>query len=272
MITQERPNDAVQQTARAFVTARRRAEALPGFPGAVPTDMASGYQVQEAAIALWGEPVMGWKVGLVPPSLQSALGCERLSGPIFDSGIRRLTAGEPARFSAIDGGFAAIEAELLAVLHHDTAPGKQDWTLAEIGELAIDWHIGIEFAGSPLATINDLGPTVVVSDFGNHSGLAIGPRIDQARLHEPGSLRGETFIDGISVGAAAASALPGGPMEALRFLLNHLAARGRPLKAGQWVSSGAITGVHAIKAGQSGQAKFDVLGQIDVVIDAATAI
>src|SRR3546814_7772641 len=38
-------------------------------------------------------------------------------------------------------------------------------------------HLGIEIASSPLPTINDLGPTVTISDFGNNNGLVIGPAI-----------------------------------------------------------------------------------------------
>ena len=34
--------------------------------------------------------------------------------------------------------------------------------------------MGVEMAGSPLATINELGPTVVAADFGNNNGLILG--------------------------------------------------------------------------------------------------
>jgi 2-keto-4-pentenoate hydratase len=50
---------------------------------------------------------------------------------------------------------------------------------------------------------------------------------------------------------------PGGPFESLRFLLGSSARRGRPLRAGDWVSTGAITGVHDIAAGQTARVVFD---------------
>ena len=71
-------------------------------------------------------------------------------------------------------------------------------------------------------------------------------------MADPGQLIFETRIDGRPVGSASAAALPGGPLEALRFVLGHLAERGRSLCAGQWVSTGAITGVHQIFPGQHG--------------------
>src|SRR3546814_8452265 len=42
-------------------------------------------------------------------------------------------------------------------------------------------HLGIAIASSPLPTINDLGPTVTISDFGNNNGLVIGPAIAACR-------------------------------------------------------------------------------------------
>src|SRR6185312_1127110 len=58
------------EVARRFVEARRAARSLAGFPGAIPVDMAAGYQIQEAAIGLWPDEVDGWKVGRIPTELQ----------------------------------------------------------------------------------------------------------------------------------------------------------------------------------------------------------
>ncbi len=105
-----------------------------------------------------------------------------------------------------------------------------------------------------------------MSDFGNNSGLVLGPRFDGALLAEPAMLTCETQIDGKQVGFASVAALPGGPLAALRFLLGHLASRGRPLRTGQLVSTGAITGVHRIFPGQRGAIEFIGHGRIDVIV------
>ena len=63
-------------------------------------------------------------------------------------------------------------------------------------------------------------------------------------------------IDGGTVGTGGATSIPGGPFDSLAFLLNALALRGlRPL-AGQWISTGAATGVHRIAIGQTAEADF----------------
>jgi 2-keto-4-pentenoate hydratase len=63
--------------------------------------------------------------------------------------------------------------------------------------------------------------------------------------------------------------LPGGALEALRFLLGHLAERRRPLRKGQWVRTGAITGVHQIFPGQRGSINCFGHADINVLIETA---
>ena len=266
VIDSDPPAEAILDIARSFVSARRAAVSIAEYPGPVPPDMATGYAIQEAAIGIWPDRIAGWKVGLVPPLLQARLGTAHLAGPIFREGLVRSAGVDAVSLAAIPGGFAAIEVELIVAAQMDAPPNKTEWTLNETAEFASDWRFGVEFAASPLATINELGPTVVVSDFGNNSGLVLGPRIDSALIAEPAMLTCRTQIDGKQVGFASVASLPGGPFAALRFLLGHLASRGRPLGAGQLVSTGAITGVHRIFPGQRGEIEFIGHGKIDVIV------
>jgi 2-keto-4-pentenoate hydratase len=167
-----------------------------------------------------------------------------------------------------DGGFAAVEAEFIVRLAADAPAGKTSWSSLEAGDLAGELFAGIEPAGSPLAPINDLGPTVIVSDFGNNAGLILGPAIPAWRERSLDQLTTETFIDADSVGRGTAASVPGGPLAALAFALECCARRGLPLKAGQLISTGATTGVHQIRAGQRARAVFGGIGEIHCVAEA----
>ena len=252
-----------------FVEARLAARALPAFPGSLPADLATGYLHQEAAIAVWPDEIAGWKIGRVAPEFEDRFGRTRLAGPIFRKAVRYATDKEPVAFPVFGGGFAAVEAEFVFALGADAQAAKHTWTRDEARALIAAMHIGIETAGSPLATINALGPTVVVSDFGNNAGLILGPVVPDWRRYPETELTCETFVEGKSVGKGAASDLPGGPVEALRFLLEHCAQRGRPLKAGMLISTGAATGIHEIAAGQRAHVDFRALGAIECVAVAA---
>jgi 2-keto-4-pentenoate hydratase len=155
-----------------------------------------------------------------------------------------------------------VEAEFIVRLAVDAPPLKTVWTATEARELAGAMHVGIETAGSPLASINDLGPAVVISDFGNNAGLIVGPEIPKWAEFGVEQFTSETFVESVRVGRGSAASLPGGPFAALAFALSRCARRGLPLKSGCLVSTGATTGIHEIRIGQSARAVFGGIGEI----------
>jgi 2-keto-4-pentenoate hydratase len=252
-------NDAI---AEQFVRARLDATALPDFPGSIPATLNTAYAYQDRAIALWPDFVAGWKVGRIGEPWLERLGEDRLVGPIFRRGIRLAPPEQVVEFPVFEGGFAAVEAEFVFRLGADAPSDKVQWTPDEASRIAMALHIGIETAGSPLASINDLGSAVVVSDFGNNAGLLLGPAIPEWRTRPFESLQTETFIEGKSVGRGGALSLPGGPFAALAFALSRCARRGLPMKSGYVVSTGATTGVHDIRIGQEARVVFEGCGEL----------
>jgi len=252
------------EVAKRFVEARLAARSIPEFPGPLPADMAAGYLCQEEAIKLWPDEVAGWKVGRIPAELQAELDAERVMGPVFRRNVQQASA-EPSIVFAIAGGFAAVEAEYIYRMGEDASPGKIDWTAADALALVEAELVGVEFAGSPLASINVLGPRVVAADFGNNAGLILGKPIPDWRSRTDDWPPCEAWVDGKLVGRGAPSSLPGGPAASLAFLMNACAARGRPLKRGQLVTTGAASGIHDIEAGQTARITFGDLDEIRCV-------
>ncbi|MGW8191825.1 2-keto-4-pentenoate hydratase [Sphingomonas hankookensis] len=242
--------------AQAFVTARRQAVGLSPYPGEAPTTLAEAYAIQDRAIAIDGRTVAGWKVGRINAPLDTALGANRLAGPIFADQVVGTEAGAMA---VIADGFAAAEAEYCVRIGRAPEPGRTGLSLDEALELVDAVHVGIEIASSPYAGINADGPLVTISDYGNNYGLLIGAEVPGWR--ELGFLDWpvESRIDGAVVGTATARTMLDGPIGAVAFLVDCLAARGVPLTPGTWVSSGAVTGVHQIRPGQRFEADFGVL-------------
>jgi len=258
------------EIARRLVQARRQATALPRYPGTIPQSLDAGYACQDAAIELWSSPIAGWKVGRIPAEWEAKLGEERLVGPIFAD--RMQSHGTAAAvFPVITGGFAAVEAEFVFVIAEDAPAGKGAWTPDEAAALVAALHVGVEFAGSPLPDINRLGPPVVVSDYGNNAGLLLGPAVDTWRARIDAGMDCETFIEGVSVGTGGTHAIHGGLLSALAFAFARCARRGRPLRAGQLVSTGAATGIHDIVAGQRARIVFPGIAELEVEAVAAAA-
>lgn len=264
-------DDSFDPAAVAFrlVQARRAAEAVPIYPGPLPQSLDQGYSAQDRAIELWNAPIVGWKVGRIPEDWERVLGEDRLVGPIFAGTVQSVADGQSGRFDLIRQGFAAVEAEFVFELGQDAPPSQLDFSHAQAAALVSTLSIGIELAGSPMPMINALGPAVVVSDFGNNTGLIVGPRIADWRPLADSELTCETFIDERSVGRGGAASIPGGLLEALAFALTRCARRGHPLKAGMYVTTGAATGIHDITAGQHARISFGRWGSLHC--DAAAA-
>ncbi|MFL6734416.1 MAG: 2-keto-4-pentenoate hydratase [Sphingomicrobium sp.] len=236
-----------------FLSARRTTAGLHEYPGQLPETLDQAYAIQDAAIVSWRRPIIGWKVGRVPQGLVAKLGADRLAGPIFES---RKASSDVAQMPVFEHGFAAGEAEFL--LRIGTAPdaGKTSYTLDEIRGCIDSVHVGIEVASSPLGAINKIGPMAVISDFGNNNGMVIGPPVENWLSSGFEDWNVTTRIDGSEVGTGTASSFPDGAFGAAKFLLELLARRGIALQPGQWISSGAVSGVHDARPGQLVEADF----------------
>jgi 2-keto-4-pentenoate hydratase len=241
--------------ARRFLSARREARGLADYPGELPQTLGQAYAVQDAAIAAWARPVIGWKVGRIHPPHTGQLGADRLAGPIFAAS--EAPDGRGTDMPVFAEGFVAAEAEYLLRLGRTPPAGQRRFSLDETADLIEAVHVGIEIASSPLGRINALGPVAVVSDFGNNNGLVVGPAIADWRTSGFEDWTVTTRLDGVEVGSGRASAFPDGALGAARFLLELMAERGIALAPGQWISSGAVSGVHDAAAGQAVEAVFD---------------
>lgn len=238
-----------------FLSARRQAGGLERYPGDFPETLARAYAVQDAAIAAWGKPVLGWKVGRISPPHSERFGVDRLAGPIFT--VEHAAAdGAGPDMPVFARGFAAGEAEFLLRIGRAPAVGQSRFTLEQSAELIESVHVGIEIASSPLASINALGPIAVISDFGNNNGLVVGPAIPAWRSSSFEEWLVSTRIDDVEAGSGRASAFPDGAIGAARFLFELMASRGIRLAPGQWISSGAVGGVHDALPGQRIEARF----------------
>jgi 2-keto-4-pentenoate hydratase len=242
----------IDAVSAAFVGARREDNVITEFPGAMPEGLVEAYQIQDRAISLMPHSVGGWKVGRIAALLVEKYQAERLGGPIFVDQICYAKDGEIVAMPVLSG-FAAVEAEIL--LKIGTVPDGE-LTLESAKDIVSEVRFGIEIASSPFPGINDHGPAVTASDFGNNFGLVVGPAIldwrDMDMMNAPVCLE----IDGVVQGEGVLANMLDGPFGSLAFLNAMLRQRGLSLKEGDWISTGAITGVHQTTTGHHAMATF----------------
>lgn len=233
----------------ALLAARRSGRALPTFPAPVPATLAEAYAMQRRLTVGLGAPVRGWKVGRIPPALIEMLGAERIAGPVLR--IAELDGATPGEALVFDGGAGAIEAEVMLRLR--AVPGAPIAGAEDGAAWVDDIRAGFEVASSPAPDVHDHAPYGIIADIGINNGLLLGPRLD---IDDFAMLNVETRIDGVTAGTGRAADILDGPWGSLNFLVD-LHQRGViALQPGQWVSAGAITGVHPIGIGQTAEARF----------------
>lgn len=238
----------------ALISARRNIALLPEFPAILPETLEAAYAVQSRSIAQWNDIVVGWKVGGVPPAYLDRFSDKRLVGPIFKKNTVYAQQGAPSVMSVFPG-FAAVEGEFVFSIGETPQQDKM--------------YIGVEIASSPLHEINDMGPVAVICDFGNNGGLILGPEIENWQSLNPEPFEVKTEIDGQIVGTKIINPFPGDGLEALAFMRHHAAKNGMALPVGTYISSGAITGVHACKAGAKSTVDFGPFGTLKIELVAA---
>lgn len=264
MAGREHSEDEIARIVEGFVSARRAARALPEYPGRVPESLTSAYRCQALAIQRWHDRISGWKVARIPAHAREVYPEERLVGPAFTSNIHIAQGTTPVRCGVFEGGFAAVEAELVIRVGAMASRNAATWTLGEAAALVGSLHIGVEVASSPFARLNDYGPGAVISDFGNNWGIVLGAPINGWQSMQ--QISAQTYIDGAQVGQGVVS-IRDGALGALAFALNKCAAQGTPLKEGDLISTGMITGVHDVRVGQVSRHVFEGLGEVHCSIE-----
>lgn len=259
-------NYEMQQLSATLYTARKAGRTLDNYPGAVPETLTEAYTVQDLSIKAATDEIVGWKIGMVPPELRAAMGDERLMGPIFKSLChftgRSHQPHEQITVPVFDGGFIAIEAELILELAQDITPGSVD-TAGELAQYVKAAYAGIEIASSPVPDLNDYGPAAIISDFGNNHGMIVGAPIEdwQSRL---AGIETQVLINDQLVNAAPANNVLNGQLAALAYLIDCAAQRQITLSAGTFVCSGAITGVHETVVGAKSTVRFGEAGDLNI--------
>lgn len=249
------------QIATAFVNARHSTKGIETYPGDVPQTLDEAYAIQDAAIKLWPHKIGGWKIGGIGAPHSDTLGATKLAGPVFENQIYSVV-GSHIDMPVYAEGFAAIEPEIVVIVNSDQPADKATWTLEEAADMVERMHIGVEIASSPFPEINDMGPLVTISDFGNNNGLIIAEELENWKDAFTTERVVETIIDAESVGVTN----PANPLIAFRFLLENVAARGMPLKKGMAITTGAITGVHRAFTGQSSTIHCSDVADIELAL------
>ncbi len=260
-MTPEQQAAAAQALRDAAASGRWIAPLRETYPA---LDEAAAYGIQrintEHRVA-GGRRVVGCKIGLTARAVQRQLGVDQPDyGMLFDD--MGYGDGEPVPLAALQQ--PKIEAEVAFVLGRDLAmpsPSQVDVLRA------IDHALpALEIVGSRIADWN-IRFVDTVADNASSGAFVLGTtprrlcdvdlRLCGMALHR----RGEP----VSTGAGAACL--GHPVNAVVWLARTMAARGRPLRAGDLVLSGALGPMVPVAPGDVFEAHISGLGSVRAVFE-----
>ena len=227
--------------------------------------IADAYAVQDRVVALRvadGERHAGYKVGCTSNAIRRQFGLDQpivghlMAPAIYESGVRL----------AIDEFVdCAVEPEFVFQVERPIAGrGLSDDDL----RAALAWpRPGLEvhnyrfFHGK--ATSQEL-----IASNGIHAAQVVATNAVEARpsLDDFTSARVELLVDGGPRGSGTGGdILDAGPLASIRWLVEHLADRGRGLEAGEIVIPGSPVGLVRVARGARVQATIEDLGSCDAV-------
>jgi len=253
--------ERLQAMAQWMWDARQRRLPYRNLPDDLrPASIAEAYAAQEAYYRL-AEPtygaVAGAKIATTTKVMQQLMGINHpCGGAIFSRTIHR----SPAKLGAADFVNLRIESEIALKLGADLPASGAPWTrdtVAPAVAAALPAFELIEDRNADYAKTE--AASLIVENCWNGGIVTGAPK--RMPLNDLVGIAGRLTLDGKRVGEGAAE----DPCATLAWLANHVAERGRDLKAEMIVITGSLIPTVSIAPGQ--QAVFTVAGLGEVAMD-----
>lgn len=257
--------DRQLRAADAVLAARRSFRQIEPPSDLQPDSLDEAYAVQDFVIAGLladhGGQSIGWKVGCTNAAAQQLLG---LGGPFYGRLLSPFVHDSPVTLDANRFHMLCVEAEFAVEVGRDFAAGDAPFNRAGVADHIRSVLPAIEIVDTRFVNWRRVGATWLVADNGSAGHWVRGKAVaDWRGLDLAGhqiALRVNEQVIREGVGAN----VMGHPFEAVRFLANDLARRGRALRAGDIVSTGTAIEVYYAKAGDRIDADFGELGTCSV--------
>ena len=230
-----------EQIARAadrFAKARKdgaRFDALP--PDCRPTDIDDGYAIQEVLRERLGVPVAGYKIGCTTAVMQAFLNIAQPCGGLIQQTELHTS---PAKLRHGDYRRVGVECEIAVRLASDLPAKAAPFDRNAVAEAVGACMAAIEIVDDRYVDYSALdAPTLIADDFFG-AGCVLGEAREDWNRIDLSETKAAMTVNGKEIGRGTGAQVMGHPFEALAWLANTMAHRGRGLKRGQIVLTGSI--------------------------------
>ena len=226
-----------------------------------PRDRAEGYAIQGALVRLSGQRVAGWKIAATSVAGQRHINVDGpLAGPLLAN--RLVSPG-----STIDlrrNRMRLAEAEFAFRIAASLPPRGAPYTIDEVKTATASVHPAIEVPDSRYEDVTAVGAPQLIADAACAWCATVAERgVSDWRGRDLDAHPVVVFKDGQLV-AEGLGGNVGGPLRALTWVANELAAYGGGLRAGDLVTTGTCVEPVPIAPGERLRVDFGELGAIQM--------
>jgi 2-oxo-3-hexenedioate decarboxylase/2-keto-4-pentenoate hydratase len=243
--------------------ARGRLEFLP--EDIRPQDLDDAYTIQERLNEILiarglGQPV-GYKIGCTTRVMQEYMNIHEPSfGEVFEPTVHRNSA--VLRYA--DYSEPGVEAEIAAQLGADLPAANAPYDRDSVTDAVAACMASVELVDARYFDYRELDtPTMVADNFFNAACVLADPVSDWRGL-DLAAVQGRMDVNGEEFGTGPGSLIMGHPLEALAWLANRLAERGRELKAGEFVTLGSVVTTKWVAQGALIEVEMSGLGGVSI--------
>ncbi len=255
-------SEHVHRAAQLIATARNRRIPLARLPDDCrPETLAAGYAVQDAVHGAladrgWGE-LAGYKIGCTTAVMQAHLGLTSpCGGGVFASKVHHLSAD----LALADYVRVGCEIEIAVRMGADLADAPFD--RQSVSGAVEACMAAMEIVDNRYVDSAVMGTATLIADDFFGAGCLLGEPLVDWRALDLGAATGRLIVDGVEIGRGRGADVMGHPFEALAWLANNLAARGKRLRRGDMVLTGSLVTVHYPAPGETVDMEIDGLGSV----------
>ncbi len=250
-----------QAAARQLAAGRLEGSVIGHLPDELrPRDLSDAYDVQDAVHGVLEAAghgrVTGHKIGCTTPVMQTFLNIATpCAGGVFDTTARTVSG------TFCHAGFrrVGVECEIAVRLAKDLPEGPYD--RASVAPSVAAVMAAIEVVDDRYDDYKTFdAPTLVADDFFD-AGCVLGAPVADWQSLDLAALGGRMTINGDEVGSGIGGDIMGHPLEALAWLASLRAARGTPLRAGDFVLLGSVVETKWVEQGDLVEIELDQLGR-----------
>jgi 2-keto-4-pentenoate hydratase len=232
-----------------------------------PASLEEAYVVQDEVHRLfreagWGE-LAGHKIALTSRAVQELCGVDQpAGGGIFARTVHR----SPATVRLSDFMHLGLEFELAVRLGEDLPAGGAPYTRARVADAVASCMAAFELIEDRGADYGDLDAASILTDKCWCGGVVLGTEVADWRHLDLAATPVALIWNGDLIDEGVAGDAMGHPFEALAWLANLLAGRGRGMKAGEIVITGSALRTRFPAAGDEVTYRIEGLGETTVRI------